>query len=115
MSKGVLMKNIVHILSILSIFLLFTSYVDANQNIDKTKTIDTMINLKLKKDTIVKIAEIILVDIYGEKVLNEKPWIITEMPNAYKIMGTLRSAKGGVAEIIINKKNGCVEKCIHGK
>ncbi len=109
------MKKIAHILSILSVFLLTIQDVDAKQNIDKNKAVNVMINLDLKKDTIVRIAEIILEDIYGKDVLNEKPWVITEMPNAYKIMGTLRTSKGGVAEIIINKTNGCVEKCIHGK
>ena len=117
MNKGIIMKKLECILSILFVFLLSTQYIDAKENADESKTTNTVINLKLKKDTVVKIAEIILEDIYGKRVLEEKPWIITEMPDAYKIMGTPKysNGKGGVAEIIINKADGRVEKCIHGK
>ena len=109
------MRRLECILSILSVFLLSTQYIDAKENADESKTTNTVINLKLKKDTVVKIAEIILEDVYGKRVLNEKPWIITETRDAYKIVGTMRYSVGGIAEIVISKADGRVEKCIHGK
>ena len=54
------MRRLECILSILSVFLLSTQYIDAKENADESKTTNTVINLKLKKDTVVKIAEIIL-------------------------------------------------------
>lgn len=78
-------------------------------------------NISLDKNTAILLAEIILVKIYGVKVLEQRPWIIEEKENVFYIKGTFtrgimdKNAVGGVAYIAINKSNGKVEKVIHGK
>ena len=51
------------------------------------------------EDLAVKIAEIILVKVYGERVLDERPWIITSSDSSIIFEGTLKTRKGGVALI----------------
>lgn len=53
--------------------------------------------------------------IYGEQVLSQKPWIVTENENNFKIKGTLHYALGGVAEITINKADARVIEYAHYK
>ena len=77
------------------------------------------INLKLDKDEAIKIAEIILVKVYGEEVLKQRPWIIKELEESYVLKGTfhrvvirtkdiIRTTVGGVAYIEIRKDNAQV-------
>jgi len=74
-------------------------------------------SLKLSKDTILKLAEIYLIEIYGDKILQQKPWIVTDNDDSYVINGRLpREFKvGGVAEIEIRKSDGKVIRYTHGK
>lgn len=84
------------------------------------------VNLNLKQETAIKIAEVILCSIYGEKVLKQRPWKVTETETAFIIKGTLHGGNGytkdgvkmfvlgGVAEIIINKSDARVIKYAHG-
>ena len=96
-----------------------SSSVLSNKNTDGTllKGRRTKVDLNLTKDTAVKIAEIILSGIYGEKVLGQKPWIVTDNGTSFKIQGTFHStsSKGGVAEITISKSDARVIQYIHGK
>ncbi len=85
-----------------------------------TLTNKRIINLKLDRKTAVKLAEIILVKIYGEKVLKQRPWLVTDNKTEFKIKGTFHqnskhSRKGGVAEIVIRKSDAKVLHYIHGK
>lgn len=78
----------------------------------------TKLNLNLNKETAVKIAEVILSSIYGEKVLQQRPWLITDNGTSFKIMGTFHSdrfTKGGVAEITISKSDARVLQYSHEK
>ena len=62
-----------------------------------------------------------LVKTYGEKVLEEKPFIISLHDNLWKISGTLHCQKsgktclGGVAHITISAEDGSVKEIIHDK
>ncbi|GEM_PF-4365842 len=74
-------------------------------------------SLKLSKDAILKLAEIYLLEIYGDKVLQQKPWIMTDNDDNYIVKGRLppQFTLGGVAEIEIRKSDGKVVRYSHGK
>ena len=63
----------------------------------------------------VKMAEKEFVKRFGKKVLEQRPWIISETNNMYMIRGTLRTLLGGVATIEIRKSDGSVIRCTHGQ
>jgi hypothetical protein len=72
------------------------------------------------KVTAEKIAEIILVNIYGESVRKQKPFIVTlKNNNIWVIQGRWNSKdmnlKGGVAYMEIQKSDCKILKVIHGK
>ena len=80
----------------------------------KERTVD----LDLDKHNAIKIAEIILVKVYGEKVLKQRPWIVYNEDKSYLIKGTFHGGpkrKGGVAYIEIRKDNAKIEWYIHTK
>ncbi len=93
----------------------------------KNKTKINKVNLKLDKETAIKLAEIILVKVYGKKVLKQRPWIVTDNETEFKITGSTPKVKqstnskyrtiyvGGVAEIKIRKSDAKVMYCMHGK
>ena len=63
-----------------------------------------------------KMAEIVFVNVYGEKVLAERPWHVTDMGDSYVVTGTLgEGLLGGVAQLKIMKENGAVILYLHGK
>ncbi len=77
------------------------------------------ISESVQKDKVVDIAEKILVMVYGDDVLKQRPWIVKEHknPDIYIITGTFHAsadAKGGVAEISILKKNFQIIRIGHG-
>ena len=63
----------------------------------------------------IKIAEKEFVERFGGKVLEQRPWIISETNNVYMIRGTLRTRLGGVATIEIRRDDGSVVRCTHGQ
>lgn len=72
------------------------------------------------EESAIKVAETILVNIYGEKVLEERPFKAKLEGDVWKITGTFHcpqgvGCKGGVARIEINKKDGKVKSVIHDK
>ncbi len=82
------------------------------------------VNLResVKKETVIKVAELILTDVYGSRVLEERPWIVEDREDSdmYVIKGTFHRDEGkvrmgGVAEIVLLKKNLQVIRCTHGK
>jgi len=81
------------------------------------QTGQSKVNLHLAKDSAVKIAEIILPNIYGEKVLKQRPWIVTDNGASFTIRGTFHhvTSCGGVAEITIAKADAQVIHYTHGK
>jgi hypothetical protein len=70
------------------------------------------------KEMAMKIAEIILNSVYGEKTIaEEKPLNVTLKNNVWIVEGTLAKKwmLGGVAAIEIAKDDGCVIRISHGK
>lgn len=68
------------------------------------------------KEVAIKIAEILLPNIYGNSVLDEKPFnaqLIND--TTWVVFGTCHYEVGGVAYIFINKKNCQVIKYYHDK
>lgn len=86
-------------------------------NLYKRKT--EIVNLKLSRDDAVKIAEVILVLKFGEHVLRQRPWLISDNDSSYTIEGqkptNANHWRGGVAQIIISKKNVEVLSISHGR
>jgi hypothetical protein len=73
------------------------------------------VDLELDEKTIVQIAELVLVKVYGKSVLSERPWHVTKGKTSVKIEGTLYGDKGGVAEIEISREDARVMALTHGK
>jgi hypothetical protein len=72
------------------------------------------------EESAIKVAETILVNVYGEKVLEQRPFKAKLDGDVWKIAGTFHcpqgvGCKGGVARIEINKKDGKVKNVIHDK
>ena len=104
--------------------LIFASNLFPIEDIDLTKNIKghgyhkrTALNLNLDEQTATKIAELILVKIYGKDVLKQRPWNVSLKGDTYNITGTFheKDACGGVAEIKISKLDGRVLEYLHGK
>lgn len=76
------------------------------------------ISLNLSKDEAVKIAEIIMVKMYGKEVLLQRPWEVTESGNTYIIKGHnphLSNERGGIVKVIIDKQNARILDITHGR
>ena len=71
----------------------------------------------LEKQTIIKIAEATLFQIYGkENILRQKPYKTYRINNFWLIEGTLQEGfKGGVFQIIIDDRTGEIKRITHGK
>ena len=73
--------------------------------------------------TAIKVAEAILIPIYGEKVIHgERPFHGTLLNGTWKVSGTLEKPKnprflvdGGTAEILLDQKTGAVISYTHYK
>lgn len=67
--------------------------------------------------TAIRIAEVLLVDRYGESVLRSRPFVASELDNTtWVVKGTLpANSLGGVPEIHIRKRDCCVVYIGHGK
>jgi hypothetical protein len=74
------------------------------------------VNLRLDEKSTEKIAEIVLVKVYGPEVLKQRPWNVATTRSSFKFNGTLPHTKvGGVAEIEISKHDAAVKSIGHGK
>jgi hypothetical protein len=63
-----------------------------------------------------QMAETVFVNVYGEKVLKERPWHVTDMGDSYAVTGSLEKGfLGGVAQLKIKKEKGAVVLHLHGK
>jgi len=66
--------------------------------------------------TAVQIAQILFVRVYGEKVLEKKPFVATlKNGNIWFVQGTLKEQKGGVPHLEIQKSDGKVVDLFHYK
>lgn len=92
--------------------------VEPIKRIDKNTIENNTLDLKLDKETAIKIAETILIFKYGKRVIGERPWNVSEDNTTFTIIGSLPRIKhyfGGVAEIVIQKSDAKVLRCTHGK
>ncbi len=68
------------------------------------------------ENTAIKIAEAVLLPIYGESINNKKPFVAKLVDGVWIVEGTLpRNMKGGVPLIEISKDNGAILRVSHGK
>ena len=80
------------------------------------ETVLRKVNLNLSKETAIKVAETILVGIYGKEVLRQRLWRVVESETEFQISGTLApSSVGGTAGISIRKSDAGVVRYAHGK
>ena len=113
-------KNII-LLLILSITLIVTyaNYKDSSFTTQKSSKIcnPSMVNLKIDRQTAIKLAEIVLVHIYGDRVLKQRPWNVEEGEDTFKIIGNppMKDYWGGVAELTIRKSDAKIIHIIHGR
>ena len=74
------------------------------------------IKLNVTIDLAIKIAEPILIHLYGKKIINQRPWRVKEEEDFIIINGTLDPKKlGGTAQIKIRKSNGQILGYGHGQ
>lgn len=68
-------------------------------------------------DDAAKVSERILVKVFGNGVLAERPWRITETEQYYLLTGSLdyKSYCGGVAQLKMRKSDGYVWVYYHGE
>jgi len=67
-------------------------------------------------ETAIRIAEAVLLPIYGESIFKERPFVAKLTDGAWVVTGTLPTNKvGGVAVIEISKETGCILRVSHGK
>lgn len=77
---------------------------------------NSIVSLELSKEIAIKLAEIYLVNIYGERVLKQKPWVIEYNDDNWIVKGQLpKGMLGGVAEIEIRRTDGKILRYTHGK
>lgn len=71
----------------------------------------------LKKETVINIAEAVLIQIYGkENILKQRPYKTYRINNFWLIEGTLKeNFKGGVFQIIIDDRTGEIKRITHSK
>lgn len=67
------------------------------------------------KETAIKIAEAVWLPIYGDDVLDEKPFIARLDGNIWTVEGTLHATHGGAAIIRLQKTDGRIIVVSHGK
>lgn len=94
------------------------SYVN-RQDCQESKSV---VNLKMSADFYIKVAETILVEIYGDRVLKQRPWKILDSKEYIAIEGTLpiprvkgAIVKGGTVRIVLSKHDCRVIELTHGK
>jgi hypothetical protein len=79
------------------------------------KKTEDKVDVNLDRESAIKIAEIVLVRVYGKAVLEERPWKVTLKNGVFRIEGTLHYEKGSVATIEIDQANARVVRIVHYK
>lgn len=110
------MKKIIYSTLLVSLIMLGYACNVAKANKQNNNNVDT-VNYVPNEETAIKIAEAIWLPIYGEKIYNQKPYIVSLVNDSiWVVTGTLAENKrGGVAYIEIQKKDCKILKVIHGK
>lgn len=112
-------KHNTFILILLLIF--YNSFSQEKTNSQKIVNYEDKPNLVFKdfvpdKETAIKIAEAVLLPIYGKKIYKQRPFVARlKTSNVWAVEGTLHTTKGGVAYIEIQKKDAKILKIYHEK
>ncbi len=74
----------------------------------------------VNKQNLLEVAEEDFIAVYGEQVLRQRPFVIRETKESWRVFGTFYCrkgfvCKGGVARASYNKASGKIEGMIHGK
>jgi len=108
------MKKVIYFILFISLIILTCacSIIDNKRLNNKTIT-----NYVPNEEVAIKIAEAIWLPIYGEKIYDQKPYIIYLLKDSVWIVtGTLpENELGGTAYIEIQKSDGKILKVTHGK
>lgn len=68
------------------------------------------------ENTAIKIAEAILVPIFGERVLAERPFVASLKEGVWLVRGHIpKGQEGGVAEVRLSKQDAKILSVLHGK
>ena len=79
-------------------------------------TAETPVRTPLDQAAAVAMAERHFVEVYGERVLKQRPWQVTDTGDAFFIKGTLRhGSRGGTATMWLRKSDGLILELIHYK
>ena len=105
------------------LIVLLTVRICRADNFNNTKVIHNSNNIEKQtmnyvpdKETAKKIAEAIWLPIYGERIYNQKPYVVSLANNIWIVKGTIpEGRRGGVAYIKIRKTDCKILKVIHGK
>ena|ERR1035437_9051999 len=110
------MKTLLKKYSPVLLLIIVTIFSIATMNAQTSKKSSIKDGYVPNKETAVKIAEAIWLPIYGDKIYNYKPFI-AELKNdsVWIVQGTLKTGKGGVPYIEIQKTDCKILKVIHGK
>lgn len=87
---------------------------DANPSSSVTRASQD-VDIELDEKSAVRIAEIILASVYGDEVLDQRPWNVSSTREVFEIQGMLKTTKGGVATIQLKKTNCQVVQIYHTK
>ena len=121
--KGLKMRH-TYSLSMLCVMFCLLGKCDMRRQIDnsvvKGTGSDKNVVTNLSTNIAIEIAEAKLCQVYGKRVLRQRPWKIKYIGDNILITGTLHrdgesNRKGGVAQISINRHDGRIIKVTHGK
>jgi len=80
----------------------------------KVPPAETSVRTPLDRVAAVAMAERHFVEVYGERVLKQRPWQVTDTGDAFFIKGTLRhGVRGGTATMWLRKSDGLILELIH--
>ena len=117
------MKPFFKAISIIALSLCLLSGTNQSDYNSRHKYYDRTNGLVPDKETAIKIAEVILVNVYGEEqIKKQKPFVVTLLKNkiwivegSFKNKATSLRDKGGVAHIEIQKSDCKILLVTHGK
>ncbi len=103
------------IATVMAVPFVVAEWCELRQTSAMEKTTEDKVDVNLDEQSATKIAEIVLVKVYGKAVLEERPWSVTNRKGVFGITGTLHYQKGGVATIEIDQANARIIWITHGK
>ena len=88
-------------------------YYDLDQKVYETRKMNCPTGIQ----HVVEESERIFIEIYGDEIVNERPWRVTETADFYLVCGSLpnRNMIGGVAQLKVRKQDGYIWVYFHGE